>query len=90
MHESYSGSTFNTLNVAAAGIGTVMLEAVELDLDEWISLVEVSFCSCRCRCCLAVCCFSLPALNSALVSVLGFLNSHLAVFRPTRRKHASC
>ena len=51
VHGSYSGSTFNTLNVAAAGIGTVMLEAVELDLDEWISLVEVSFCSCRCRCC---------------------------------------
>ena len=48
-HESYSGSTFDTLNVEAAGVSTVMLEAAELEPEEWISLIEVSsYCYCCC------------------------------------------
>ncbi|CAM9831074.1 unnamed protein product, partial [Ectocarpus sp. 12 AP-2014] len=41
-HESYADSTFNTLGVTAAEVGTVMLESVALLSDEWISLIEVS------------------------------------------------
>ena len=42
-HESYfSGTNFNTLNVVADGVTTVMLESVGLTSDEWISLIEVS------------------------------------------------
>ena len=47
-HESYSGSTFNTLNVQATGVSTVTLESVELGDNEWISLIEVSCCCPRC------------------------------------------
>ena len=47
-HESYySGSVFNTLNVEATEISTVMLESVELLRDEWISILEVSRCCCH-------------------------------------------
>ena len=47
-HESYySGSVFNTLNVEATEISTVMLESVELLRDEWISILEVSCCYCH-------------------------------------------
>lgn len=41
-HESYSGSTFNTLGVEGTGVTTVMLESIDLLPDEWISLIEVS------------------------------------------------
>lgn len=41
-HESYPGSTFNTLGVAADGVTTVMLESAGLTAAEWISLLEVS------------------------------------------------
>ena len=40
-HESYAGSTFNTLGVSASGVSTVTLESVGLLSDEWISLIEV-------------------------------------------------
>lgn len=40
-HESYSGSTFNTLGVEGTGVTTVMLESINLLQDEWISLIEV-------------------------------------------------
>ncbi|CAN0328463.1 unnamed protein product [Ectocarpus sp. 6 AP-2014] len=40
-HESYAGSTFNTLGVSASGVSAVMLESVDLLPDEWISLIEV-------------------------------------------------
>eukprot|EP00903_Cladosiphon_okamuranus_P014617 g13555.t1 len=40
-HESYAGSTFNTLGVSASGVSTVMLESVDLLPDEWLSLIEV-------------------------------------------------
>lgn len=42
-HESYTGSTFNSLGVQGMGVSTVMLESVDLLSDEWISLLEVSF-----------------------------------------------
>lgn len=42
-HESYAGSTFNTLGLSASGVSTVMLESVELLPDEWLSLIEVCF-----------------------------------------------
>ncbi|CAM9431050.1 unnamed protein product, partial [Hapterophycus canaliculatus] len=41
-HESYSGSVFNTLGVQGTGVTTVMLESINLQPDEWISLIEVS------------------------------------------------
>ena len=41
-HESYGGSTFNTLGVEAIDVSTVMLEPVDLPRREWISLIEVS------------------------------------------------
>ncbi|CAM9310619.1 unnamed protein product, partial [Ectocarpus fasciculatus] len=40
-HESYAGSTFNSLGVSATGVTTVMLESVGLLEEEWISLIEV-------------------------------------------------
>lgn len=40
-HESYSGSTFNTLGVVGTEVTTVMLESTGLLSDEWISLIEV-------------------------------------------------
>ncbi|CAM9504237.1 unnamed protein product [Ectocarpus fasciculatus] len=40
-HESYVGSTFNTLGVEASGVSSVMFESVGLLPDECISLIEV-------------------------------------------------
>ncbi|CAM9253334.1 unnamed protein product, partial [Scytosiphon promiscuus] len=40
-HESYSGSTFNTLAVVGTGVTTVMLQSIDLLPEEWISLIEV-------------------------------------------------
>eukprot|EP00752_Nemacystus_decipiens_P018357 g16468.t1 len=40
-HESYPGSTFDTLGVAGDDVTTVMLESVGLTPDEWISIIEV-------------------------------------------------
>lgn len=41
-HESYSGSTFNTLGVTGSEVSTVKLESIGLLSSEWISLIEVS------------------------------------------------
>ena len=41
-HESYSGSTFNSLGVEANQVSTVTLSSIDLEEDEWISLLEVS------------------------------------------------
>lgn len=41
-HETYGGSTFNTLGVEASGVSSVMFESVGLLPDECISLIEVS------------------------------------------------
>ena len=41
-HDSYSGPTFNTLNLVADGVTTVMLESSGATANEWISLIEVS------------------------------------------------
>ena len=41
-HESYSGSTFNTLGATGNDVTTVTLKSTGLMTDEWISLIEVS------------------------------------------------
>ena len=41
-HESYAGSTYNTLGATGNEVTTVMLEAAGLLSEEWISLLEVS------------------------------------------------
>eukprot|EP00903_Cladosiphon_okamuranus_P014629 g13565.t1 len=40
-HESYDGSTFNTIGATGHEVTTVVLEATGLTSNEWISLIEV-------------------------------------------------
>ncbi|CAN0436247.1 unnamed protein product [Pylaiella littoralis] len=40
-HESYAGSTFNTIGVSGTGVTTVALEAKDLLPTDWISILEV-------------------------------------------------
>lgn len=41
-HESYAGSTYNTLGAVGNEVTTVTLEAAGLLSEDWISLLEVS------------------------------------------------
>ncbi|CAN0440595.1 unnamed protein product, partial [Pylaiella littoralis] len=42
-HESYAGSTFNTIGVSGTGVTTVALESKDLLPTDWISMIEVRF-----------------------------------------------
>ena len=40
--DSYAGATFNTLDIGGAEVDRMAFTSVNLDEDEWISLLEVS------------------------------------------------
>lgn len=40
--ESYQETTFNALGMEGVGVNTLTLTSVNIDEDDWISLLEVS------------------------------------------------